>query len=187
MMEGFNKETPMEWKVCDLISPELPFIVVIFALFSFLFTLFLAASFSPSRVIHQLSKSCLICGVWPSEKASLHKFYIIKASLFNCLFSKFCSWLLVLGFKEFCLDQICINYCLGVTWPFLLCCPQNCYWCERSGRVWKCFLWPMLNEYWLPIPLKPLSLVYKARSALIRQFWERIFQPWPSEGSVNDV
>ena len=34
MVEGFIKEIPMEWKVCDLISSELPFIVVIFA-FSF--------------------------------------------------------------------------------------------------------------------------------------------------------
>lgn len=184
-MEGFIKETPMEWKVCDLISPELPFIAVIFALFSFLFTLFLAVFFSPSRVIHQLSKSCLICGVWPSEEAFLHKLYIINASLFNCLFYKFCSCLLVLGFKEFCLDQICINYCLGVTWPFLLCCPQNCYWWERSGRVWKCFLRPMFNEYWLLIPLKPLIPVYKVRGALIQQFCERIFQQLPSEGSIN--
>lgn len=72
-IEGFIKETPMEWKVCDLISSELPFIVVIFALFSFLFTLFLAAFFPPSRVIHRLSKSRLICGVWPSEEAFLHK------------------------------------------------------------------------------------------------------------------
>lgn len=48
-MEGFIKATPMEWKVCDLINSELPFIVVIFVRFSFLFTLFLAAFFPPLK------------------------------------------------------------------------------------------------------------------------------------------
>lgn len=91
---------------------------------------------------------------------------------------------LFLALKNFPLTKFAL-ISLGVTWPFLLCYPQNCHWCERSGRVWKCFLWPMLNEYWLLIPLKPLILVYKAGSALIQQFCERIFQQLPWEGSLS--